>query len=81
MLLEGKIVVVSGIGPGLGMELSTLCAREGAEAVVLAARTASKLDEAEAEIIALGGDTRVLKVATDITRSRTVSTPGRFHGG
>ena len=37
MLLEGKVVIVSGIGPGLGMELSTLCAREGAEAVVLAA--------------------------------------------
>ena len=67
MLLEGKIVVVSGIGPGLGMELSTLCAREGAEGVVLAARTASKLDEAEAEISALNGNTRVLKVPTDIT--------------
>ncbi len=68
MLLQGKVVVVSGIGPGLGMELSTLAAREGAEAVVLAARTESKLDEAEAEILALGLATKVLKVATDITQ-------------
>ena len=44
MLLQDKIVIVSGIGPGLGEELSTLCAQEGAAAVVLAARTASKLD-------------------------------------
>ena len=68
MLLEGKIVIVSGIGPGLGMELSTLCAREGAAGVVLAARTAAKLDIAEAEIAALGVSTRVLKVPTDITQ-------------
>lgn len=67
MLLQDKVVVVSGIGPGLGMELSTLCAKEGAAAVVLAARTASKLDEAEAEIQSLGGTTRVLKVPTDVT--------------
>ena len=67
MLLENKIVIVSGIGPGLGMELSTLCAQEGAQGVVLAARTAAKLEQAEAEIAALGLGTRVLKVPTDIT--------------
>ena len=54
MMLENKVVVVSGIGPGLGQELSTLAAREGAAAVVLAARTASKLDTAEREIRDLG---------------------------
>jgi NAD(P)-dependent dehydrogenase (short-subunit alcohol dehydrogenase family) len=66
MLLKDKVVIVSGIGPGLGQELSTLAAREGAAAVVLAARTAHKLDSAEREIMDLGLGTAVLKVATDI---------------
>jgi len=67
MLLKDKVVIVSGIGPGLGQELSTLAAKEGASAVVLAARTAQKLDEAEQEIMDLGLGTAVLKVPTDIS--------------
>ncbi|MBK6738136.1 MAG: SDR family oxidoreductase [Haliea sp.] len=67
MLLKDKVVIVSGIGPGLGQELSTLAAKEGAKAVVLAARTAAKLDVAEQEINALGLGTAVLKVVTDIS--------------
>ena len=67
MLLKDNVVIGSGIGPGLGPELSTLAAQEGAAAVVLAARTAAKLDVAEAEILALGGATKVLKVVTDIS--------------
>ena len=67
MLLQDKVVIVSGIGPGLGQELSTLAAKEGAAAVVMAARTPAKLDTAEAEIRELGLDTPVLKVPTDIS--------------
>jgi NAD(P)-dependent dehydrogenase (short-subunit alcohol dehydrogenase family) len=67
MLLKDKVVIVSGIGPGLGQELSTLAAKEGAKAVVLAARTEAKLDAAEKEINDLGLGTAVLKVATDIS--------------
>ena len=66
MLLKDKVVIVSGIGPGLGQELSTLAAKEGAAAVVLAARTQEKLEVAEQEIIDLGLGTKTLKVATDI---------------
>lgn len=66
MLLQDKVVIVSGIGPGLGQELSTLAAKEGAAAVVLAARTQAKLDIAEQEIRDLGLDTKILKVPTDI---------------
>ena len=66
MLLKDKVVIVSGIGPGLGQELSTLAAREGAAAVVLAARTAHKLDVAEQEIRNLGLGTATLKIPTDI---------------
>lgn len=67
MLLKDKVVIVSGIGPGLGQELSTLAAKEGAKAVVLAARTVEKLDVAEQEIADLGLGTLVLKVPTDIS--------------
>lgn len=66
MLLQDKVVIVSGIGPGLGQELALLSAREGAAAVVLAARTRQKLDAAEEDIQALGLGTKVLKVVADI---------------
>ncbi|MBT4521401.1 MAG: SDR family oxidoreductase [Halieaceae bacterium] len=66
MLLKDKVVIVSGIGPGLGQELSTLAAQEGAAAVVLAARTPAKLDTAEQEIRELGLATKILKLPTDI---------------
>ena len=42
MLLENKVSIISGIGPGLGQELAYVFAREGSD-VVLAARTESKL--------------------------------------
>jgi NAD(P)-dependent dehydrogenase (short-subunit alcohol dehydrogenase family) len=67
MLLEDKVVVVSGIGPGLGIHLATLAAQEGAS-VVVAARTVSKLDGAERAIRSLGLETRILKVPTDIAK-------------
>lgn len=67
MLLRNKVVIISGIGPGLGIKLAIEAAREGARAVVLAARTAAKLDDAEQRIRELGVDCEVLKVVTDIT--------------
>src|SRR5437899_3263354 len=67
MLLRNKVVIISGIGPGLGIKLAIEAAREGARAVVLAARTAAKLDDAEQRIRELDVDCEVLKVVTDIT--------------
>lgn len=70
MLLKDKVIIVSGIGPGLGIKLATEAARAGARAVVCAARTPEKLDAAEAAIRALGApaaDCVVVKVPTDIT--------------
>ncbi|ANI79346.1 MULTISPECIES: SDR family oxidoreductase [Sphingobium] len=67
MILKDKVVIVSGIGPGLGQELSSLAAAEGAH-VVLAARTPEKLDAAEAMIRQAGQDVGVLKVPTDISK-------------
>jgi NAD(P)-dependent dehydrogenase (short-subunit alcohol dehydrogenase family) len=67
MLLKDKVIVVSGIGPGLGVKLATAAAREGARGLVIAARTAAKLDDAEQRIRALGADCQLLKLVTDIT--------------
>jgi len=66
MLLPDKVVVVSGIGPGLGQELAVAAAAEGAN-VAICARTASKLDDVEAAVMALGTGTKVVKRPTDIT--------------
>ena len=65
MLLQDKVVIVSGIGPGLGTELALRAAEQGAK-LVIAARTPKKLDRAEAAVAELGLSTEVLKVATDI---------------
>ena len=67
MLMRDKIVIVSGIGPGLGQELAVLAAQEGAAGLSIAARTPSKLDDAENKIRSLGIETPILKIKTDIT--------------
>ncbi|NLG45185.1 SDR family oxidoreductase [Gordonia sp. (in: high G+C Gram-positive bacteria)] len=69
-LLDGKVVVVSGVGPALGR---AVCVRAGAEGarVVLAARTASRLDEIAGEIRDAGG--QALTVPTDITDDAAVA--------
>lgn len=68
MLLKDKVVVVSGIGPGLGVKLAIEAAREGARGVVVSARSADKLDDAEARIRKLGVKAEVLKQVCDITQ-------------
>jgi len=66
MILKDKVVIVSGIGPGLGQELAINAGKEGAK-VVLAARTQAFLEEVEAEVKKTGAETLV--VATDITNT------------
>ncbi len=63
MLLAGKVVVICGIGPGLGRSIALRSAQQGAD-VVLAARTASRLEEVGKEVTALGR--RALAVPADI---------------
>ncbi|MGX1932020.1 SDR family oxidoreductase [Microbacterium resistens] len=67
MLLQDKVVIVSGIGPGLGIRLARQAARFQASAVVLAARTPSRLDDAVAQVTAAGHTCEVMAVPTDIT--------------
>jgi NAD(P)-dependent dehydrogenase (short-subunit alcohol dehydrogenase family) len=64
MLLTGKVVVVAGVGPGLGRSIAVRSAQSGAD-VVLAARTAARLDEVAKEVTAAGR--RALVVPADLT--------------
>ena len=63
MLLEGRVAIVSGIGPGLGKEIALALAREGAD-LALGARTEDRLKEVAAEVEAAGR--RAVWHATDI---------------
>jgi NAD(P)-dependent dehydrogenase (short-subunit alcohol dehydrogenase family) len=64
MLLNDRVIVVSGLGPGLGRGIALQCAKAGAD-LVLAARTQARLDEVAKEVTQLGR--RALTVQTDIT--------------
>ena len=64
MLLENKVAIITGIGPGLGQELAYTFAREGAQ-IAICCRRSSELDRVSAEVEARGG--KVLALATDVT--------------
>ena len=65
MLLKDRVAIVSGIGPGMGRDISLTLAKEGAD-LAIAGRTESKLESVAKEVEALGR--RVISVQTDITR-------------
>jgi NAD(P)-dependent dehydrogenase (short-subunit alcohol dehydrogenase family) len=65
MLLEGRAVVVTGVGPGIGRETALAVAREGAD-VALGARTEERLREVAAEVEALGR--KAVVVPTNIAK-------------
>jgi NAD(P)-dependent dehydrogenase (short-subunit alcohol dehydrogenase family) len=64
MLVEGKVAVVAGVGPGLGRDTALALAREGAD-VVLSARTTETSEQVAEEVRALGR--RALVVPCDVT--------------
>ncbi len=66
MLLEGKVIVISGVGPGLGQALAKLAATEGAK-VALGARNGAYLEEV-AEAVKKAGGEAVLR-STDVTNA------------
>ncbi|QWF21870.1 SDR family oxidoreductase [Nocardioides sp. LMS-CY] len=63
-LLKDKVIVLSGVGPGLGRALGEEAARLGAD-LVLASRTASRLEKMASVVESLGR--RAVVVPTDIT--------------
>jgi NAD(P)-dependent dehydrogenase (short-subunit alcohol dehydrogenase family) len=66
MILQGKFVVVSGIGPGLGTKLAIHAMRESAAGVAISARKPEKLAHTEALLRAEGGDCKIVTSLTDI---------------
>jgi NAD(P)-dependent dehydrogenase (short-subunit alcohol dehydrogenase family) len=70
VILDGEVVIVSGVGPGLGAKLATRAAAEGAK-VVLAARTTAVTDTVAKEIAAAGGE--AVGVACDVRRPDDVA--------
>jgi NAD(P)-dependent dehydrogenase (short-subunit alcohol dehydrogenase family) len=69
-LLDGKVVVISGVGPALGTTLARRCAEAGAD-LVLAARTVERLDDVAKRVADLGR--RAVAVGTDITDDAQVA--------
>jgi NAD(P)-dependent dehydrogenase (short-subunit alcohol dehydrogenase family) len=82
MILNGKTVIETGVGGGLGRECAASALRDGAN-VVLAARTADTLEKTAAELDP-GGE-RVTAQVTDITDAESCEAlvqhaVGRFGG-
>ncbi len=64
MLLKDKVVIISGVGPGMGQSMAKLAAQEGAK-VGLGARNQKFLDQVATEIRNDGG--QALALSTDVT--------------
>jgi NAD(P)-dependent dehydrogenase (short-subunit alcohol dehydrogenase family) len=63
-LLDGKVALVSGIGPGMGRDISLQLAQHGAD-VILGARTPANVDAVADEVEALGR--KAVRTQLDIT--------------
>lgn len=85
MLLRDKVVIITGVGPGMGQAMAKIAAAEGAR-VALAARSKPFLDKVVAEIAAAGGE--AIAVQADVGDAQqcahlaatTAETFGRIDG-
>ncbi|AZI36874.1 putative oxidoreductase [Caenibius tardaugens NBRC 16725] len=66
MILEGKVVIVTGAGPGMGRALCLGAAREGAK-VVVSARSVDAIHALRDEIVAAGGE--AIAVPCDVSET------------
>jgi NAD(P)-dependent dehydrogenase (short-subunit alcohol dehydrogenase family) len=69
VILDGEVVIVSGVGPGLGAKLAARAAAEGAK-VVMAARSSQVMDQVAKEVTAAGGE--AIAVPCDVRKSSDV---------
>ncbi|CAH0280250.1 Gluconate 5-dehydrogenase [Roseomonas sp. CECT 9278] len=78
--LDGRRALVTGAGRGIGLAAAAALAQAGAE-VVLAARSATEVEEAAAAIRAEGGQARglVLDVTDLDAAARAIEAAGPFH--
>lgn len=65
MILDGEVVVISGVGAGLGAKLAARAAAEGAK-VVMAARSNTVIDQVAEQITASGG--QAIGVTCDVRK-------------
>lgn len=70
MILDGEVVIISGVGPGLGAKLAARAAAEGAK-VVMAARSTPVMDQVADEVASAGGE--AVGVACDIRKPEDVA--------
>lgn len=86
MLLKDKVVIISGVGPGMGQALARIAAVEGAS-VVLAARNQTFIEQVRDDISAKGG--RAIAIACDVSdeaqcvalaQQAIAAFGGRIHG-
>ena len=66
MLLKDKVVIISGVGPGMGQSMAKIAAAEGAK-LGLGARNQDFIDGIAKEIKAAGG--QALAMSTDVTKA------------
>jgi NAD(P)-dependent dehydrogenase (short-subunit alcohol dehydrogenase family) len=66
MILRGKYIIISGIGPGLGVKLAVHAAIEGAAGVAIGGQSADKLADAAKRIGEVGTGCKIISVLTDI---------------
>ncbi len=65
-LLDGKNIVITGAGRGIGKEIAIACAKEGAK-LGLISRTLEELEEVKKEILNLAMESIVVIVVADVT--------------
>jgi len=71
MLLDRKVVVITGSGRGIGKEIAKACAKEGAN-IGLTARTIEELNKTKEEIENIGTGVKVSVKTADITKFHEV---------
>ena len=69
MILDGEVVIVSGVGQGLGAKLAARAAAEGAK-VVMASRSTEVTDQVAKEIASAGGE--AVAVPCDVRKTEDV---------